>query len=162
MIFFNRPRAAFGAAALACLVVLGAAYYEQHGPAQMQPCPFCILQRYVFIGIGLACLIAAIQGPKKAWARVYSGLSAMLSLTGLGIAAYLVTKQSSMNSCLADPVAVFVNGLPTAAWWDDFFWATGGCGTEYPPVLGLTVPVWSLVWFAVLSAYFALILFKKK
>ncbi len=155
-------RKVFAAIAAICLGVLAFAYWEQHGPNQMQPCPYCILQRYAFIGIAFICLLGAIHGPGRKGARVYAALAGLKGLAGLGMAVYLVLKRSSMTTCLADPVAEFVNGLPTAAWWDEFFWATGGCGTEYPPLLGLSVPAWSLVWFAVLCTVLAAVVFSKK
>jgi len=158
-------RAAFGVIALLCTGLLAVAYYAQHGPQHQQPCPFCILQRYCFMAIAMISLLAALHGAGRVGARIYAALAGIPALTGLVLASWLLAKGSSMKSCLEDPVALFVNGLPTAAWWDEMFWATGGCGTEYPPILGLTVPVWACVWFAMLGLFFALAasnkLFKK-
>ncbi|MBI3716010.1 MAG: disulfide bond formation protein B [Betaproteobacteria bacterium] len=154
-------RAAFGGVAILCIGLLAVAYYAQHGPQHQQPCPFCILQRYAFLGIALVCAVAAVHGPGPRGTRWYAGLAACFALAGLTLASWLLLKGSTMKSCLGDPVALFVNGLPTAAWWDDFFWATGGCGDVYPPILGLTVPVWACVWFALFSGLFASISLNK-
>jgi disulfide bond formation protein DsbB len=129
--------------------LLGVAYWSQYGPQQQQPCPLCILQRYAFVFIGIVSLVGAIHGPGRAGSLVYALLVDLWAAAGLALAIWLVSKGHTMKSCIEDPVGVFVNGLPPATdWWPEFFWATGGCGDTYPPILGLTVPVWALVWFA--------------
>ena len=44
----------FATAALTCLAAVGVALVSQH-VFDMQPCPWCVLQRVVFLAIALAC-----------------------------------------------------------------------------------------------------------
>jgi disulfide bond formation protein DsbB len=46
------------ATALACFALLAGAVYFQY-TYYMYPCPWCVIQRYVFAAIGLICLVAA-------------------------------------------------------------------------------------------------------
>jgi disulfide bond formation protein DsbB len=145
-------RAIFAAVALGCLGILLAAAYMQYGPEKRQPCPYCILQRYAFILVGIIAAIAAIHGPKKTGNAVYAGLALLASLAGVSAALWQVMKGSTMTSCLADPVGEFVNSLPTANWWPQYFFANGGCADKIAPVLGIPIPVWSLFLLSTLSA----------
>jgi disulfide bond formation protein DsbB len=144
-------RTVFAIIALLCLLLLTAAWHAQHGPARMQPCPLCILQRYAFILLGALCAAAALHGPQRTAAMVYAIAGEWIALAGLALAVWQVAEGGDMLSCADDPVGVFVNGLPTANWWPEFFFANGGCADRYPPMFGLEVPVWSLLWFAVFS-----------
>ena len=158
-------RAFFGALALICLALLTTAWYAQHGPQHQQPCPLCILQRYAYIGIGLVSLAGAVHGPRRIGAVVYAVLADLFAFCGLALATWQVSKGHTMKSCMEDPIGTFVNGLPSSDWWPEYFFATGGCGDVYPPLLGLTVPLWSLVWFATFAlaiATYAFATLKKK
>ncbi|MBL8511490.1 MAG: disulfide bond formation protein B [Betaproteobacteria bacterium] len=142
------PRPLFAALGLSALALLITAYYLQHGPEHQQPCPLCILQRYAYIGIALTGLVAAIHGPSRVGTLIYAGLGTLLSVAGMGLAVWQLTKGSTMLSCTSDPIGIWVNSLPMTNWWPEYFFATGGCADKYPPILGLSVPVWSLICFA--------------
>ncbi|MEG0886163.1 MAG: disulfide bond formation protein B, partial [Janthinobacterium sp.] len=48
-----------------CFLMLGVAMYLQHA-MNMAPCPLCVIQRYLFLAIGIACLAgAAPQRPQN-------------------------------------------------------------------------------------------------
>lgn len=136
--------------------VVGAAVYLQvnHG---MQPCPWCIIQRYLFIAIGVFSLAAAfLPGLAK---RISTGLGLLSGLGGIGAASWLLyTKANPKVSCGIDPMETSLNTLPPADWFPVVFRADGLCTTEYPPVFGLDIAVWSLIWFIVLAAELALVL----
>ena len=54
-----RWRAVLAVTALACLAAIGVALVSQH-VYDMQPCPWCVLQRAVFAAIALSCLPGAL------------------------------------------------------------------------------------------------------
>lgn len=130
-----------------CVALLSAAYYLQYGPDQQQPCPLCILQRYAYMAIAVVALIAAAAGPKRFGAMLVAGLLGAFAATGAALAIWQVSKGDSMASCLTDPVGEFVYGLAMRSWWPEFLAAYGGCADKYPPILGISVPLWSLIWF---------------
>lgn len=145
-------RTLFTAVAACALALLAAAGYLQHGPLGEQPCPLCIMQRYMYIGIAIVAAIGAIHGPARRGARVYGSIVALFAAVGLGFATWQVAKGSTMLTCIEDPIGVFVNDLPTALWWPNYFLATAGCADPNPPILGVSVPVWSMLWFAAFLA----------
>lgn len=154
------PRAIFGAMTLICIGLLATAYQLQYGPQHQQPCPYCILQRYAYMAIALVSLLAAIHGPQRIGVILYAAANALCSVVGLAFAGLQLGKSGLSESCLADPVGDFVNNLPSANWWPEYLFATGGCGSKFPPILGLSVPVWSLVWFSVFAILSMLFLAK--
>ena len=140
---------------------MAGAYWFQHGPQQQQPCPLCILQRYLYLGIGLVALLAGVHGPDLVGRRIYAALIWLLALMGVGLTAWQLSKGDTMTSCLSDPIGEFVQNLPSAQWFEGkLFFATGGCADKYPPTLGLSLAVWSLICFAVLSMIATLIVLR--
>ena len=140
----------FAAVGIACVGLLTAAYYAQYGPSQLQPCPLCILQRYVYMAIALLALGAAVAGPARVGTMVVASALGLLAATGAALAIWHVSKGASMTTCDTDPIGLFVYGLPMRNWWPEFLAAYGGCADKIPPVFGVSIPMWSLIWFAAL------------
>jgi disulfide bond formation protein DsbB len=142
-----RPALLF--ATFTSLALLGVALYLQHG-MDMLPCPLCVLQRYAFAAIALICLIAALL-PAQA-ARIGAGFGALAALSGAGVAIYhLWVKAHPAVSCGIDPLETSLNRIPTAELLPFLFFADGLCTTDYPPILGLSIPQWALLWFVILA-----------
>lgn len=127
------------------LGLVGFALYLQHVKGQM-PCPLCVIQRYMFILLALVCFIVAAlpRGATKAGAS----LGALAALGGAGVAGWHVwVKAHPSVSCGIDPLETALNRYPTAELLPFVFKADGLCSAEYPPILGLSNPQWSLIWF---------------
>jgi disulfide bond formation protein DsbB len=112
------------------------------------PCPLCIVQRYAY----LATLLGFLGlGLSRKGGPVY-GLFALLTLTGFlagaGFAFYHVWVLSNpLQTCGVDPLQTSLNALPWVSYWPDMFTADGLCTDEYPPLLGLSLPMWSGIGF---------------
>ena len=131
------------------LALVGFALYLQHVEDQ-QPCPLCVIQRYVFIAIALACFIFAAL-PRGA-TRFGASLGALTALGGAGVAGWHIwVKAHPAISCGIDPLETSLNKLPTAELLPYVFKADGFCSTEYPPILGLSTPQWAAIWFVALA-----------
>lgn len=140
------------AVAIISFALLGFALYLQH-VENMLPCPLCIIQRYAFAAVGLICLLFAIlpRGTVKTGAT----LGTLAALAGAGVAGWhLWVKAHPTVSCGIDPLETSLNKIPTAELLPFMFKADGLCTTEYAPILGLSIPQWSLAWFII----FALVL----
>jgi protein dithiol:quinone oxidoreductase len=148
----NTTKAILVAVGLVSLALLGVGLYLQH-IENMLPCPLCVIQRYAFAAVALACLIAAFL-PNKA-ARVGAGIATLGALAGASVAGrHLWIKANPATSCGIDPLETSLNTIPTAKLMPFLFKADGLCTTDYPPVFGLSIPLWAFIWFAA----FALIL----
>jgi disulfide bond formation protein DsbB len=145
--------------AVASIALLVFALYLQH-VERMQPCPMCIIQRYAFAAVALICIAFALL-PRGA-ARVGAGLGALVSIAGAGAAGWhLWVKANPSVSCGIDPLETSLNTIPTAELLPFLFKADGLCTTEYAPILGLSIPQWSLVWFVTFAIVLAWIAFRR-
>lgn len=142
-------KSALLAVALISFGLLAVALYLQHVKT-MLPCPLCVEQRYAFTAVGLICLVAAFLQPRGA--KVGAALGSIAALVGAGIAIYHLWVQAHPAvTCGIDPLEVALNKIALAKLLPWIFYADGMCTTEYAPILGLSIPQWSLVWFAIFA-----------
>ena len=128
--------------AVACVALIGAALYLQHA-MDMLPCPLCVIQRYLFLAIAVFCVIGAYGAPKAG-----AGLALLSAIGGLGTAGrHLWILAHPGLSCGIDPMETMLNKVPTATYLPFLFRADGMCEDALAPVLGMSVPQWSFVWF---------------
>lgn len=141
--------------ALACMAMLGVGLYLQL-VLDMMPCPLCVLQRYAFIVTALICLITLML--PNAVLRASAALASLASVTGAGIAIrHLWIKAHPSVSCGIDPLEISLNKVFFANWFPALFEADGLCTTDYDPILGLSIPQWALIWFAIFAITLAFI-----
>ena len=146
--------------ALVSLGLLGVALYLQF-VEKMLPCPLCIMQRYAFAGVALISLVAAfLPGTGK---RVGAGLAMLSALAGAGVASWhLWIKAHPSVSCGIDPLENWVNALPTAKLLPQVFYSDGLCTAPLPPLFGLSIPAWSLIWLVILTFTLAIGLIRRE
>ena len=148
------PARLFLAAAALSLGVVAAALVTQH-VLGMLPCPWCVLQRLIFVVIATLALIgAALSAVTRApiARRVAAGLMLLGAVAGAAAALWQHFVASSSTSCnltLADRV-VSATGLD--ALLPDVFAAWASCADAAAKLLGLPYEVWSLTAFVVLGA----------
>ena len=115
------------------------------------PCPLCVLQRYAFIVVAICCMLGLLT--KKV--RFCAFLALLTSLAGMALAAYQLWVVSHPDiQCGRDPLEQAINNLWTAKAFPVLFRSESLCSDFIEPVLGLTPPQWSLVWFFVYAVVF--------
>ncbi len=138
-----------GLVALLAFAAVGAALLSQHRFG-MQPCPWCILQRLLFVligGVGLVGLAFQGDSARRATAVV------VLVLAGCGIAAalwqhFVAASSSSCNLTLADRI---VSGIGLDGLLPEIFQARASCADAAVNLLGVPYAFWSLLLFTVLA-----------
>jgi protein dithiol:quinone oxidoreductase len=131
-----------------CLALVGGALYMQYVEHE-DPCPLCILQRYFFLLIAVFSFLGARLTSWRG-VRVLEGLVALSAAGGIAASAKLVWVQAFPNySCGFDALQPVVDALPPAHWLPGVFKVQGLCETVYPPILGVSLPAWSLIAFLV-------------
>jgi disulfide bond formation protein DsbB len=136
-----------GVVSVLCLTV---AIFLQHigmSGVFYPPCPLCILQRCAFLGIAIFSLVYYFSSKK-----LFLILAFLSSITGVTIAirhAWVIIHPET--SCGIDPLEVLINNFHLASLLPWFFKADGFCSASLPPVIGLSVPEWSLLFFITLS-----------
>lgn len=142
-------RSLLGGAALASFAALAGALVAQH-VFNMQPCPWCILQRLIFLLIGLCCTVSLVNA--AALRRLLAAVSALLGGAGMAAAAYqhfVAAKSSSCDMTLADRIVSSTLHLDAAL--PAVFEVRASCADAAVNLLGVPFEFWSLALFAVLS-----------
>jgi protein dithiol:quinone oxidoreductase len=149
MIVLLRARLIYLAIFLACAGLMGFGLYLQH-VENLEPCPLCILQRYAFIATGLVALIAAIHGPGRLGRWLYSVLIVVAAGSGAIVAgrqSWLQHYPPKVLDCGPD-LAYMIDSFPIAQVLPKVFKGEGDCAKVAWKFLGLSIPEWALVWFA--------------
>jgi disulfide bond formation protein DsbB len=136
--------------AIACLAAVGAALVSQH-LFDMQPCPWCVLQRLIFVAIALVCLAGAAI-PALAGRVGAAALAGLLALCGVAAALWQHFKAAASASCnltLADKIVSGWLGLDSL--WPEVFSARASCADAAVSLLGIPYDFWSLALFAVVG-----------
>ena len=149
-------RAQFALGALLCASLIGYALYVEHGML-MPPCPLCILQRVAVVAMGLFFLAGAVTGPRPAWLRrVWGALVGVSALAGAGIAGWHVRMQNlpadEVPSCSGMDIGYMLDAFPLQTVINKIFTGSGDCAVVDWTFLGLSMPVWTLLWFVGLGA----------
>ena len=127
---------------------VGIALVSQH-VFDMPPCAWCVLQRLIYLVIGVVALVGGFGGG-RALTRICGFLAALLSLSGIVAAWYQYTVAANMLSCdqtFADRFMTGI-GLESAVPWLFGIYAT--CMDAKVPVLGIEYALWSLALFVII------------
>jgi protein dithiol:quinone oxidoreductase len=157
----RRERSLLVLLGLICVGLVAGALYLQYGLHE-DPCPLCIIQRYFFL---LIAIFAFLGARFNSWrgVRLLEVLAALSALGGIVTAARHVYVQANPGfSCGFDALQPVVDSLPPAQWLPGVYKVAGLCETAYPPILGLSLPAWSLVAFVVAFVPLALSLVKNR
>jgi disulfide bond formation protein DsbB len=150
-----RPRAWLVAIVLVCVAALGAALVSQH-VFDMQPCPWCVLQRLVFCVIALVALVAMPlvggAGRLSPAGRGVLGLIAALALAGIGTALWQHFVAASSASCDLTLADRLMSGLGLDMALPEVFAPFASCADAKVNLLGMPYEFWSLALFALLAA----------
>lgn len=147
-------RAANAIGLLDCCLLLGYAFFAQYVQG-LDPCPLCLFQRFVVIGLGVVFLLAALHNPQKIGARIYGLLLLLVALIGIGISAKHIWIQAqppgTVASCGAS-LSYLVDIMPL---FDVIKKVLGGSGecAHVDTILGISWPWWTGAAFAGLGLW---------
>jgi disulfide bond formation protein DsbB len=129
------------------------------------PCPLCMVQRYIFLFMGILFLLATLHNPKQLGVRIYSGLITLFSLFGIGVAVRHIWIQhlpaNEVPAC-GPGLDYMLDNFPMADVLKELLHGSGECAAKGWSFLGLNIPEWSLIWFTLLGIWALLIAFRKK
>lgn len=147
-------RAFFAALFTVCTALVGFGLYLQHSLG-LEPCPLCVLQRILFIGIGAVALLAALFGARRPAARIGAGLAVtILALAGTIVAArqsWLQHFPPAIQECGAD-FDFLIDTTPLAQLLPALFSGTGDCSKRDWLFLHLSIAEWALLFFIAIAA----------
>jgi len=137
----------FAFIAVATFGAVIAALVSQH-VFGMDPCPWCVLQRIIFVAIGVLALVGLVwRAP--AGSRVAGTLALLLALAGIAAALWqqlVAAKSASCNLTLADRI---VGATQLDHLVPEVFEARASCADAAVSLLGVPYAYWSAAMFAV-------------
>jgi protein dithiol:quinone oxidoreductase len=147
-------RISFFVGFLICAGLLGFALYAEHVWG-LEPCPLCIFQRIGFMVMGAFFLLGALHAPRGGARWFYTGFVLLGALFGLAVAGRHLWIQSlppdKLPSC-GPNLGYMMDAFPFAKVLKMVFTGSGECA-KIEPVLGLPMPLWTLLWYILLSVW---------
>ena len=139
---------------VASVIGMSFALYLEHVQG-LNPCPLCIFQRIGLIGLGLISLIAFLHHPiSVGFKRFYAFLGTLSILWSLGVAARHVWLQNlppdQVPSC-GPGLDYWLDTLPLKSVFQQVLQGSGECAAVDWSLLGQSLPVWSGLFFPVLT-----------
>lgn len=139
----------FLAVFLICASLLGAAYYFEY-VLFLDPCPLCIMQRIAVLLVGLVGLSAFFMAKTNVSQKIHSSLMGLSALFGIGVAGRHVWIQSlpadQIPTC-GPSLEYMVDTLPWAEVLTVMLRGNGNCADAQWAFMGLSMPLWVLLWF---------------
>jgi len=156
---WTETKQAWGLLFATALFVLGCALYFQLALG-LEPCVKCVYQRLAMLGIGLAAILGYV-GHRMASLR---GMALLLWLVSAGWGFYIANDHAQMQLAanaffaVCDAHPSFPSWAPLHEWIPMIFAAPGLCGDIDWQFLGLSMPMWMQIIFAVYFFTAALVL----
>ncbi len=151
------------AGALTVAAMFGAALYLQY-VLHEEPCPLCMIQRVIFIVIGVLFFIAAVHNAKQIGAKVYSTLIALVALGGIAVASRHIWLQhlpkDQVPAC-GPGLDYMLQHFPMAEVWQELMHGSGECAAKGWAFLGLGIPELSLIGYVLLGVFAVMVGWKK-
>lgn len=143
-------RPGFGLAIVLALGAVGVALVSQHR-FDIQPCPWCVLQRGVFVAVAIAALPGLLMRLPVVQ-RLAAALMAVLAAGGAAAALwqhFVAASSTSCNLTLADRI---VRGAGLDELWPEVFGAYASCSDAAVRLAGVPYEFYSLALFLALLA----------
>ncbi|MCC5902648.1 MAG: disulfide bond formation protein B [Halomonas sp.] len=137
-----------------CVLMMAVALGLEH-IGGLEPCPLCIFQRVAVIAAGIVFAIAAIHSPAGRVGKVIYGL---LALIAVGTGAFIAGRHVWLQSLPADQVPSCGPGLeymmdilPMQDVVAMVLTGSGECAEIDFVLLGLSLPAWTFIGFAIMA-----------
>lgn len=136
-----------GAMGVACFFMLVFGLYLQHAIG-LEPCPMCIVQRYLLVCVGVFCILAALTS-KNALGTAFTSLVVLFSVAGAFVAArqsWLQWYPPEVASCGRDFYGM-IEQFPLQRVLPMIFKGSGDCAKVDWTFMGGSIANWSFAWF---------------
>jgi len=139
---------------LMATVIIGFSYFCQY-ILLLEPCSLCIMQRFLYIFIGLFALLAVLQNPKRIGLRIYATLTILISVLGFMVAGRQIWLQhlpaDQIPSC-GPSLIDMLESFPIIEVLEVLFMGNGNCAEVIWQFLGFSIAEWSFFLFVIFIA----------
>lgn len=133
------------------ILVLATGLYFEYGKG-LQPCPLCLMQRLCTFLFGTFCLMGLCLGTLHR-ARTVAVLQMLFTSFGLFFAGRQIWLQSlpveNTPACMPS-LDMLVHYFSKTQVLTALLWGTGDCAEKAWSWLGLSMPVWSFIYFVIM------------
>ncbi|MBC7484488.1 MAG: disulfide bond formation protein B [Rhizobacter sp.] len=119
----------------------------------MQPCPWCVLQRFIYIVVGVLALIGAVLSNTPR--RVAIGLALLGALSGIASALWQQLAAVNESSCDLSLAERITTALHLDRLLPQLFIAYASCADAAVSVLHIPFAVWSCAMYVILALLLA-------
>lgn len=138
--------------ALLAIAAVAAAVTAQY-VFDMQPCPWCVLQRFIYLVVAVLALAGALLS--SAARRVAIGLALLGALSGIASALWQQLAAVNENSCDLSLAERITTGLHLDRLLPQLFIAYASCADAAVSVLHIPFAVWSCAMYVILALLLA-------
>jgi disulfide bond formation protein DsbB len=133
-----------------CCGLMAVGYYMQFA-LEMEPCPLCMTQRVFIVLSGLIALIACLHNPSGSATAVYGGLIGLSATLGASFSIrqlYLQSLPPDLAPACGPSVSYILETFPLNKALQIMLKGDGNCAEVLWTFLGISIPGWTLVAFA--------------
>lgn len=142
--------------ALLCVAAVAAALVSQHF-FDMRPCPWCVLQRALFLMVALVCGLAAV-GRGRLLRLGMCAVALSFSVSGAAAALWQHFGAGESNSCSLSLAEKLISGLGVDRLFPDVMAPRASCADAAIRLFGVPYEFWSLVLFIVVAVALILLM----
>jgi len=131
------------------VLMLAYGYYEQYVNF-LDPCPLCLVQRFIILLIGVLYLITFIHPPKNLFRKIFAVIIGLVTIAGMAVSGRHVWLQNlpadEVPAC-GPGLSYMLENFPIGSVFKDLFTGSGECAEISWRFLGLTMPMWTMICF---------------
>ena len=155
------PVRALAGMAVLSFAAVGVALIAQH-KFGVKPCPWCVLQRGIFLLIGTFSLLGWLVQAKRSLRQAAIVVVLLLCAAGLTAAVFQHEVASQTASCAMGLADRIITALNLEDLWPSVFMVTANCADAAAArFIGLPYEVWSGLLFALIGALGVAVLSKR-
>lgn len=131
----------------------------------IDPCPLCMLQRIVFIAIGLIALLAVLHNPKKLGRIIYSTINLIFCMCGIGLAGrhmWLESLPADQAPACGPSLEIMLELFPLQDVLKNAIIGDGECAKVAWSLFNLSIADWSMLCFVFLASVYIFLLLRQK
>jgi disulfide bond formation protein DsbB len=134
---------------IAALLMIAYAIYEQKVEL-LEPCPLCMVQRYIIGLVGLLYLLTSIKPPQNLFRKIVAVFISLVAAFGAAVSARHVWIQhlpeDEVPAC-GPGLDYMVDNFPFSEVIKELLHGSGECAEIVWRFMGLTMPMWTLITF---------------
>lgn len=136
-----------------CLGMLLFAYYLER-ILHLQPCPLCIIERFIFALLAFIFFLAFIHNPESKGQKIYGALTLLLAIFGMFFAGrhlWLQGQPNVLGQICVPGISYLLKSLPLTQALKTMFLGTSDCAKVDWSFLGLTIPGWTFLFYDIFA-----------